>query len=239
MEPGESNIALIYFSRRAYAESRKKSWFPNKAYDSNRAIASSLILQTSGRVRESGLPIFHYHEGNQKGATFGERLANAYQDVFNLGYQGAIAIGNDTPEIADIKWAEVSNQLQSGKCVIGPSLRGGAYLIGITAEVFNKQAFQKLPWQTNKLFTALTRFCTNRQHNPYVLKRLRDINSYYDLQRLVKNSYLGQYFKRLILRLLSCNKRHYKNQERRLAKSPLRLSTPLRGPPQNISLNTQ
>ncbi|MEZ4984754.1 MAG: hypothetical protein R2795_06920 [Saprospiraceae bacterium] len=67
----QQSVALLFFSRRPRAESRAKHWWNDP--ESARAIASSLILQSSQAVQASGFPVFHFHEATNKGA----RLANA------------------------------------------------------------------------------------------------------------------------------------------------------------------
>ena len=198
-----ANIALIYFSRRADAESRQKAWFRNKARKQNKAIASSLIVQSSRIVKASGLPVFHYHEGNQQGRTFGEKIANAYAEVFGQGYDAVIAVGNDSPELGQIDWQDAISRLQAGECVLGASMRGGAYFIGIHKAVFDAKSFSSLPWQTHRLFKALKTFCAAKQHAPYLLQVLRDVNSIHDLVAITKSQLLGRKFKRLLTSIIS------------------------------------
>jgi len=198
----KSNIALIYFSRREVSESQHKSWF-KKGHNLNRLIASALIHSSYQAIKKSGFPVFHYHEGNQTGSTFGERFANAYEEVFQLGYDAVIAVGNDSPELSSTNWQEVNSQLLKGKCVIGPSIRGGAYLIGITRAAFHKVEFEKLPWQTNRLFQSLVHFCYKKNNDPHFIQILRDINSFLDIKALKNSSLLEYSYIRILLFLIS------------------------------------
>lgn len=196
-----NKIALIYFSRTEKAEAKAKNWI--KPYRHlNERLATSLICQSYKVVRSSGLPIFHYHEGNQRGATFGERLANAYQDVFDMGYAAAIAVGNDSPEIASIDWEQAIRYLQEGSCVLGPSLRGGAYLIGLTKAVFQKEKLSKISWQTNHTLANLIHYCSSENTPVACIDALRDINSFQDLLKTAKSSKINRAFKKLLLELL-------------------------------------
>ena len=230
MNMDEKKIALLYFSRQASAESRKKRWFSGNSSGKNRALASSLILQSLKVVQQSGFPVFHFHEGNQKGRTFGERLANAYQEVFDLGYDAVIATGNDTPEIAAVNWQAVREQLNAGNCVLGPSFRGGTYLIGLTVEAFQKNAFKQLPWQTNKLLVALQQFCERPAHAPIILETLRDLNSYHDLIKVVKTGniaiWLCQKIRQLLQNLVPGNA-----SPDILSNTTLLINMPFRAPP--------
>lgn len=197
----QKQIALLFFSRNASAEGRKKAWFSAGEGGRNKTLATSLIAQTHQVLIKTGLPIFHIHEGLQHGETFGQRLANAYQSVFDLGYYGVIAVGNDTPGIDLIDWQELSTQLKGGHCIIGPTYRRGAYLIGITADLFDKRAFQELPWCSRGLFQALVQFCSGIS-TPFILSRLRDINRRSDLTRLLTDANLNGRFISIIRNLL-------------------------------------
>ena len=224
-------IALLYFSRNAAAEGRAKAWFSGNSAKKNSALASSLIHQSSRVLQQTGFPLFHYHEGNQKGKTFGERIANAHEEVFSLGYEAIITVGNDSPEIGNTNWHEVGSQLASGKCVIGPSLRGGAYLIGITKDAFEKEQFQNLPWQTSQLFDALFQFCHLQEETPFLLETLRDINSWHDLKKVLKSSLITTSFKRLILWLFSLKQSLFIYRFAFIPASPLLTNSPFRAPP--------
>lgn len=196
-----NEIALIFFSRTEKAETKAKSWVKGHKR-TNTQVATSLIFQSSQLIQRSGLPVFHYHEGNQRGKTFGERLANAYQEVFDLGYTAAIAIGNDCPELASINWEHAIEQLYEGNCVLGPSLRGGAYFIGITATAFKKETFSKLSWQTNKTLADLISYCTSETNPVIYLGTLRDINSFHDLLKSAKSAQINIGFKKLLIGLI-------------------------------------
>lgn len=156
-------------------------------------------MRSAQVVHQSGLPVFHYHEGNQKGQTFGERLANAYAEVFEQGYEAVISVGNDSPELHQTDWQAVVDILMGGQCVIGPSLRGGAYLIGITRRHFSNKTFQQLPWQTRGLLPALSQFCTSDHVEPHLLQELRDVNTLNDVLQLKNSLFLTPVMKCLLL----------------------------------------
>ncbi len=197
-----SNIALIYFSQSAELESRRKRWFRSVHRNRNLSLANSLVLQSSQVVYESGLAVFHYHEGNQKGNSFGERLANAFAEVFELGYQAVVAVGNDIPELYKTDWQFVVRELTDGRCVLGPSSRGGSYLIGLTRAAFVRKSFQILPWQTRQLFAALKQFCSS-DACPAILEQLADVNSFDDILALFRKRSLKKCWRLLFASLLS------------------------------------
>lgn len=199
----KKKIALLFFSRSAALESCEKAWFSAEAGKRNRFLANSLVNHTHRILRRSGYPVFHFHENNQRGDTFGQRLADAYQQVFALGFEAVVAVGNDTPQIGRIDWAQVSKSLAAGKCVIGPNFRRGAYLIGLTSESFNKASFQRLPWQSPRLLETLLQYCSLPDHPPVLLATFRDINTSSDIWMLARNSSLGIFLRKLVGTVIS------------------------------------
>lgn len=197
----QSNIAILFFSRTAAREGLKKTWFTGESYHKNKLLASSLIAQSLSAIEKASFPVYHYHEGKQQGNTFGERIANAYQEVFALGYDAIIGVGNDTPEIVQLDWGGIAMQLCAGNTVLGPSLRGGSYLIGLKAETFDRQAFEQLPWQSSQLFQALHDWCENNGTDPVLLSTRRDVNTYLDLEALRQSTGVAKFALQLIAAL--------------------------------------
>ena len=136
-----SSIAILYFSRYAGFEAKEKLWF-GRSSQKNKQLSAVLHRQSWKAIQATNLPVFHFHEGNQEGNNFGQRLANAYAELYKKGFEAVIAVGNDCPEIAKLNWHKIKMDLNAGKEVLGKSVRGGAYLLGITAKNFKKQEFE-------------------------------------------------------------------------------------------------
>ncbi|MEL7118012.1 MAG: DUF2064 domain-containing protein [Bacteroidota bacterium] len=225
-----THIAILYFSRSAESERRYKHWFSSKNEAKNQVLAEALIQQSKLAAQKTGLPVFHFHEGNQKGANFGERLANAYQEIFNQGYDAVVAIGNDIPELHKTNWNWVFDQLSQGNNILGPTTKGGAYLIGLTKKAFNKSTFQALPWQTYDLFEALKQYCFFKSCTLF-LKVLRDVNTLKDLLALKNSQFLHQHFRTLIFALISSVAKIQIRKKLLLAFRFRLLLLPMRAPP--------
>lgn len=197
----DRNIALLFFSRTAKSEAAAKPFYKGKG-GHNVAVASALIDRAMEVGKKSQLPFFHFHEGKQIGSTFGERFANAYQELFNEGFEAVIAIGNDSPGQDCIDWEHAVSQLTDGNCVLGPSQRGGAYFIGITKEIFEQTSFAQLPWQTNQLFSTLEAYCIKSSPEPTILPCLLDANSAKDLDAIISDHNIEASFRKWIASLL-------------------------------------
>ncbi len=152
----------------------------------NRALADVLIRHAHRSAAASGLPVFHIDETRQHGETFGERLADAFQQVFALGYQAVVAIGNDSPEIAGTDWPTICTALAAGKTVLGSTTRGGAYLIGLQAAQFQADSFADVTWQSAATLASLQAHLLAAGCDLHdQLPRLTDLNTRADLARLL------------------------------------------------------
>lgn len=147
------NTALLLFLRSEQDEARCKPLAGSPK-------ASAALFRRFNRyaiqqARRTGLPLFVIQGDQQVGANFGERLANAYHSVFELGYERVIAIGNDCPELNTGLLLQAAGALEQHGLVLGPTQDGGAYLIGLRRSAFDRAAFANLPWQTDTVYEAL------------------------------------------------------------------------------------
>ena len=206
MNISTKRTAILFFSRDAFAESMHKPLLGAHEKKKNVELAQLMINQTRKSLDETGLDIVHFTQHNQSGNSFGAKLANAFQDVFSMGYDSVIAIGNDTPEIAHVDWNFVKLQLQKNKAVVGPTQRGGAYLIGLNQTQFNKQGFESLTWQGKDLFNDLVLFIENESSAVEILAPLQELNRQNDILWFLNSSDQKWQFIRLIMQLISNKK---------------------------------
>ena len=84
----------------------------------------------------------------QRGDGFGERLLKTAQDLFTCGFASVCLIDSDSPTVPTAAFAMAVDALRrpGDRIVLGPSLDGGYYLIGM------KQAhaapFENIAWST-------------------------------------------------------------------------------------------
>ncbi len=67
----------------------------------------------------------------QNGLDLGERMANAFEYLFNKGYEKIILMGSDVPTLTVDTIVESFGLLNTSDCVLGPGFDGGYYLIGM------------------------------------------------------------------------------------------------------------
>lgn len=145
--------AILVFSRSAIAESKHKRLATTQGQ--TQELAAQLIKHTKTTVSATDLPYFIISDEHQRGQSFGEKIANAFQDVFAKGYKNVIAIGNDCLSLSALDIIYAADVLLKNKAVIGPTLDGGAYLIGLTQKSFDFEDFKNIAWQTSDTFDQL------------------------------------------------------------------------------------
>lgn len=180
-----SQTALLYFSRTPGAESAHKVLHAG-GRKSNQKVIEILHSNALLAANRSGLDVVHISEDRQTGITFGDRLANAFQLLFDVGFDRVIAIGNDCPELGTVNWKEVNDLLSDHQAVLGPTPAGGTYLIGLDKEVFSHDQFAGLPWKSSDLFKSLLRHLGGSQVNAACLIPKADLNNTADVQRFLR-----------------------------------------------------
>jgi glycosyltransferase A (GT-A) superfamily protein (DUF2064 family) len=158
-------------------------------YAKHRDVAEALFQHARRAVHESGLPVLEVTDARQRGTGFGARFANAVADAFAQGYEQVIAVGSDCPRLHEVDWAAVTERLDDGRAVLGPTPDAeGTYLIGLRRDQFDREAFEALPWTTSALFPALSRYVERRTGRaPALLAPRDDVNGHRDLLSLVRD----------------------------------------------------
>ncbi|GAA4293695.1 TIGR04282 family arsenosugar biosynthesis glycosyltransferase [Aestuariibaculum suncheonense] len=114
----------------------------------------------------------------QKGNDLGERMEQAFIELFGLGYHKILIIGSDLLDLNENIINHAFQQLNTNDFVIGPAKDGGYYLLGMNA--LNSMLFKDKAWGTE---TVLTDTLKNLQNNNvYLLQELNDIDTFEDMQ---------------------------------------------------------
>tara|TARA_Y100001001_G_scaffold66354_2_gene63974 strand:- start:14416 stop:15114 length:699 start_codon:yes stop_codon:yes gene_type:complete len=177
----QPNTALLVFSLSAEREISRKSIFDTANRKAHVALFNVLIEQTKKMASQSGIDIFWIDEHQQTGNDFSTRFTNAFQRLFDAGYDNVVSIGNDSPDLTIQLLQEAIQKIASRKMVIGPSNDGGIYLFGLNEEFFDKKELQGLPWQTSFLFNGLKDYINAQNIDVEILPELKDIDTLEDL----------------------------------------------------------
>jgi uncharacterized protein len=127
-----------------------------------------------------GLP--HFHQEVQSGNDLGERMHNAFQDLFQKGYNQIVLIGTDCPEITTEDIETAFQILEQEDVCIGPALDGGYYLIGMRR--FYNFLFEKIAWSTSEVLNQTLEKLKLHKANFELLRILRDIDTEEDLDAI-------------------------------------------------------
>lgn len=165
------STAILLFSRNAEEESRHKDLFKG---EKNKSFHQVLRAHAYKQLVNTGLPVFDFPEKKQVGITFGERIANAFSEAFNMGFEQVIVAGSDCPELETADILKAVEALETNQIVLGPDLRGGVFLIGLHKIAFNRKQFIRLKWKQPDLLDSL--FSYGIQFNRQILEAKFDLN---------------------------------------------------------------
>ncbi len=119
-------------------------------------------------------------KAKQKGSTLGERMSNAFTEVFRMGYSKAVMIGSDCPGLTEEIINEAYKQLDKKDIVIGPAYDGGYYSLAM--KVNHQQLFENIQWSTNTVLDATIAICAHLNLSYHLLPVLHDIDEEKDLE---------------------------------------------------------
>jgi len=187
-------IAVLIFANSSQGERKFKSFAKGDAFVEE---LNENILKT---VKKSKLPYYLFTEKEQIGKSFGERFSNAIQAVFEKGFDSVITVGNDTPQLRKHHILKAAKEIGKNKCVVGPSIDGGFYLMGLSKKQFNEISFLDLPWQKKSLEKTISLQFAAKQAEVIKLDTLLDVDSTSDLKVLFK---LAQFISKKLLSILS------------------------------------
>ena len=91
---------------------------------------------------------------DQIGEDLGARMDQAFRAIFARGYQRVLVVGTDLPSLPGACYTQALSLLADHDLVLGPSLDGGYYLIGLRRPA--PELFVGMPWSTDRV-CALTR----------------------------------------------------------------------------------
>lgn len=111
----------------------------------------------------------------QEGDDLGERMKNAFAQVFALGAKKAVIIGSDCPELSSKIVADGFELLDKEDVVIGPANDGGYYLLGM--KKLHPFLFEEKEWSTDSVLSATEADLTNNGLSFKKLNALSDLDT--------------------------------------------------------------
>lgn len=123
----------------------------------------------------------------QVGNDLGERMANGFVYAFSRGFQRAVLVGSDTPDLPKSVLDMSFDRLRENQAVIGPSTDGGYYLIGFSTTNIPTDVFTVPIWGTGTVFSATESVLSRTGCRIQVLPEWADIDELPDLKRFLSN----------------------------------------------------
>ena len=114
----------------------------------------------------------------QKGNDLGERMQHAFETAFKEGYEKVVIVGSDLFDLKAVHIENAFKSLENHDLVIGPSLDGGYYLLGM--KVLHPAVFKNKQWGTDSVLETTLK--NLEQENVKLLEALNDIDTFDDLQ---------------------------------------------------------
>ena len=98
--------------------------------------------------------------------------------------RSTILIGSDLPSLCKLDLIKAINALEKYEIVLGPSIDGGYWLIGLTGRLVKPVAtwpFSGIPWSTNQVLKETIMRAEHEGFKYYLLRKQNDIDLAEDL----------------------------------------------------------
>ena len=207
-------VTAIVFTREPIAGAAKTRLIPRIGAANAAALADAFARDAMAKARGLGMPLAlaGSASGGVARSRYLQRLAKRFEaDLIDQGdghlgarmrralepysREGAILIGTDTPSLPSAMIARCAAMLRDAPVVLGPSLDGGYYLIGVRGSL--PDIFRGVRWGGARVLEqTLARL--RRERTPYALGP-----SWYDVDRWSDLMLLGAHLALLIER--GCN----------------------------------
>jgi len=119
----------------------------------------------------------------QCGRDLGERLASCLSDWLAAGYEAALLIGSDAPDLPLERIEQAFSALEDADLVLGPAIDGGYYLVGEASQ--HPQLFQQISWSTGKVLEQTLAKASQLGLSSVLLEPWDDLDDLPALLRLV------------------------------------------------------
>jgi uncharacterized protein len=143
----------------------------------------------------------------QIGRDLGEKMKNSFITCFAEGFDSAIIIGTDCPDlpqsIIDDAFAALDDH---NDVVIGPAIDGGYYLIGLKKNIFSPEIFSGLAWGTPAVLKQTMDILQASALRTKIIQKWRDIDTREDLLKLIDKNKKTKFVNSQTMAFLKKNK---------------------------------
>jgi rSAM/selenodomain-associated transferase 1 len=118
----------------------------------------------------------------QKGNDLGEKMRSAFELALKNGACSTVIIGSDSPTLPISYLNNAFKRLKKNDVVLGPSIDGGYYLIGLKKAC--SDIFKNIRWSSETVFEDTLKNIKGLKKTAAILNRWYDIDEPGDLIRL-------------------------------------------------------
>ena len=118
----------------------------------------------------------------QKGRDLGQKMHNAFKSANGSGDFKSVIIGSDSPSLPASFIEEAFRKLNKSDLVLGPTLDGGYYLIGLKKPCFD--IFKGIQWSSNQVLKNTVKNAKKLGKRISILKSWYDIDEPQDIAHL-------------------------------------------------------
>ena len=116
-----------------------------------------------------------FEKNLQQGTDLGTRMYNAFDKVFEEGYEDAAIIGTDCMELSSGIIMKAFEYLIFFDIVIGPAKDGGYYLLAM--KTAHRELFENITWSTENVLQQTLEICEQLGLSVQLLEELSDIDN--------------------------------------------------------------
>ncbi|MBN2179786.1 MAG: TIGR04283 family arsenosugar biosynthesis glycosyltransferase [Deltaproteobacteria bacterium] len=124
----------------------------------------------------------------QEGSDLGERMKNAFIRCFSKGFESAVIIGSDIPDLPAEILKEALDALGKNDVSIGPAEDGGYYLIGFRKATFTPDVFEGISWGTDTVFKETLKALHAKNRTAHILPQWNDIDTPEDIDGFLERN---------------------------------------------------
>ncbi|MDI6795554.1 MAG: TIGR04282 family arsenosugar biosynthesis glycosyltransferase [Desulfatibacillaceae bacterium] len=117
-------------------------------------------------------------------ADLGQRMCAAFEHAFDLGFDKAICLGSDAPDLPLVFVRQAFEALDKVDAVIGPCFDGGYYGIGFSKNSFLPAAFCGPQWGGTKVTRKSIEILSENSRSVYLAEFWSDVDRVEDLREL-------------------------------------------------------
>lgn len=121
-----------------------------------------------------------YTKRLQFGDDLGQRMANAFEELFEQGFKKVLIIGSDCYQLQTDIIEEAIELVNTYETVIGPTFDGGYYLLGM--KHFIPELFKDKAWSTDRVCKQTIEDLNCLSQSFILLNRLHDVDKAADLK---------------------------------------------------------